>query len=176
MPSTWAEEKQRLSLPDFSPASQDKAGWDLAQRRYYDSTSGRYLSDDLKNAGDPAVRQMITSALKGTWPSMPGGSQQLLGQDKFDAALLTNTLQEQARTSAPPVNIVQPSGPPVNIAGGTGSAQAADPGLTVRGSAKLDINMKGAPPGTTTAASATGLFAPPTLNIEQAMPDYSHGY
>ena len=174
--ATWAEEKQRLSLPDFSPASQDKAGWDLAQRRYYDSTAGRYLSDDLKNAGDPAVRQMITSALKGTWPSMPGGSQQLIGQDKFDAALLTNTLSEQARPSAPPVNVVQPSGPPVNIAGGTGSAQAADPGLTVRGSAQLDINMRGAPPGTTTTASATGLFSPPKLNIQQAMPDYSHGY
>lgn len=70
--STWDEEKRKLGLKDFSPASQDDAAWDLAQTEYKRRTFGRDLLVDLRN-GMPA--QQALPMLSGQWSSLPGGRQ-----------------------------------------------------------------------------------------------------
>lgn len=60
---TWDEEARRLGLKDFSPASQDFAAWDLAQRTYQQHT-GRGLEIDQKTG------QTDWSALSTQWPSL----------------------------------------------------------------------------------------------------------
>ena len=84
MPDTWDEQAKKLGLTDFSPASQDLAAWDLAQTRYAAKT-GRNLLDDLQS-NNPDMLPKIGRALSGTWPSMPGGSQQLHSDDSFSNA------------------------------------------------------------------------------------------
>lgn len=69
--STWQEASKALGLKDFSPESQDKAAWWLAQRDYNKLTH-RDLSGDI-NSTDPQVRANIASTLKKTWTSLPGG-------------------------------------------------------------------------------------------------------
>lgn len=70
---TWDEVKREANLPDFSPDSQDKGAWYLAQRNYK-KRSGRDLDADLKMAaGDPGKVGMIAPYLSGTWTSIPGG-------------------------------------------------------------------------------------------------------
>ncbi|MCM3903383.1 MAG: hypothetical protein ND866_16905, partial [Pyrinomonadaceae bacterium] len=70
---SWNEAKNALGLPDFSPASQDKAAWWDAQRAYKSNT-GRDLSEDLKIAGsDPQKLQSIGRGLSTWWTSLPGG-------------------------------------------------------------------------------------------------------
>jgi muramidase (phage lysozyme) len=64
-PATWADTAARLGLPDFTPASQDAAAWDLAMRVYH-SRAKRNLSNDLV-AGKLG---WVVSALHGTWPSL----------------------------------------------------------------------------------------------------------
>ena len=56
-------------MTDFSPESQDKAAWWLAQRDYHART-GRDLTQDLK---DPNKRLQIAQVLNKTWTSLPGG-------------------------------------------------------------------------------------------------------
>lgn len=64
--STWAAQAKKLGLTDFTPASQDKAAWDLAQTTYRGET-GRDLLADAK-AG--AVQW---NALGGQWTSLKNG-------------------------------------------------------------------------------------------------------
>jgi len=61
---TWDKEKAKLGLPDFSPASQDAAAWDLAQSVYREKT-GRELADDATR-GD-----VDYSVLQSQWSSLP---------------------------------------------------------------------------------------------------------
>ena len=68
---TWMEAKKALGLKDFSPASQDKAAWWLAQRDYKRET-GRDLLADL-NSGDKRLLAGVGSALSKTWTSLPQG-------------------------------------------------------------------------------------------------------
>jgi len=84
---TWKEEAARLGLRDMTRANQDKAAWDLAERRYRAQT-GRDLETDLE-AGNRQAR--IAAALGPTWPSLPGGSQSHETQDQFNVALARNT-------------------------------------------------------------------------------------
>lgn len=65
---TWEEQKHRLGLKDFSPASQDLAAWDLAQRTYRQQT-GRELETD---AGAGSVNW---GALSNQWASLKSGVQ-----------------------------------------------------------------------------------------------------
>jgi muramidase (phage lysozyme) len=62
---TWDEAKRALNLPDFSPASQDKAAWWLAQRDYRTNT-GRDLNADLASGDISKVR----SGLSPTWEGL----------------------------------------------------------------------------------------------------------
>ena len=94
----------------------------------------------------------------------PGGKEGEAGRRGASAELWVSKLADA-------VNVTQPSGDPVNVAGGAGSAQAADPGLTVRGSADVRVSLTGAPQGTKVAASTNGnLFGMPQVNVASAMP------
>jgi muramidase (phage lysozyme) len=144
---TWREEAARLGLPDMTPANQDKAAWDLAERRYRAQT-GRDLETDLK-AGNRQAQ--IAAALGPTWPSLPGGSQSHETQDQFNAALARNTAAAAADQS---VNVA--AAPLANIAGGTG-VSPSEVNHTVTGDANLRITLGGAvPEGTTLGATTSG--------------------
>lgn len=66
LPSTWKGIQSETGLKDFSPESQDKGNWYLAQRDYKKHT-GRDLLPDLKN---PDMRASIGRALGPTWVSL----------------------------------------------------------------------------------------------------------
>jgi muramidase (phage lysozyme) len=67
-PGTWSDASTALGLTDFSPASQDKAAWWLAQRDYRGRT-GRDLTTDLQ-MHDPKVDALIRRNLSPTWTSL----------------------------------------------------------------------------------------------------------
>ena len=68
LPSTWAGIQRETGIHDFSPASQDKGNWYLAQRDYKRNT-GRDLLAELKS-GDPGRIAAVGNALRGTWISL----------------------------------------------------------------------------------------------------------
>ena len=76
---TWTEEQTKLGLPNFSPESQDKAAWDLAQTRYRQNTDRRDLLTDLQNG----ILDKVGPALHGTWTSLPGGIEQGRNANRF---------------------------------------------------------------------------------------------
>ena len=82
--STWNEAKAALGLTDFSPASQDKAAWWLAQRDYKAKTGGDLLAD-LKS-GDPSKLAGAAQALHSTWTSLPGGVEEGMSGGRFAAS------------------------------------------------------------------------------------------
>lgn len=69
--STWDEAKAALNLPDFSPASQQRAAWWLAQRDYKART-GMDLLPALAS-GDPAMLSGVMRALAPTWEALGVG-------------------------------------------------------------------------------------------------------
>lgn len=98
---TWDQQKRKLGLPDFSPASQDIAAYDLAKTVYRQKT-GRDLDADLKSK-DPAVLSGIGSALAGTWTSLPGGIEQGQGAGRFVSSFnkfLERQLKAAEKTAA----------------------------------------------------------------------------
>lgn len=159
---TWKEEAARLGLPDITPANQDKAAWDLAERRYRAQT-GRDLETDLK-AGNRQAQ--IAAALGPTWPSLPGGSQSHQTLDQFDAALARNTAAAAA-VADQPVNVATAA--PANIAGGTGESPT-EVNHTVTGDANLRIMLDGAvPDGTTLGATTSGDLWGSPPRVERAL-------
>lgn len=70
LPSTWKRISGALGLHDFSPGSQDKGNWWLAQQDYRAHT-GRDLLGDLRSR-DPARVAAIGRALHSTWVSTNG--------------------------------------------------------------------------------------------------------
>ncbi|MCX5495366.1 phage tail tape measure protein [Kaistia dalseonensis] len=101
--STWDQIKNETGLPDFSPESQDKAAWYLAQKQYKKMT-GRDLETDLKS-GDKDVIANAGRVLSGTWTSLPGGIEQGQGEGtmigNFNAALERERAREAANKPAP---------------------------------------------------------------------------
>jgi muramidase (phage lysozyme) len=67
-PATWDECAARLRLPDFSPASQDAAAWDLAKRVYW-RRKGSNLEVALA-AGTTAALAGVAAVLHSTWTSL----------------------------------------------------------------------------------------------------------
>ncbi|MDB6036022.1 MAG: hypothetical protein JWM16_6360 [Verrucomicrobiales bacterium] len=80
--STWDSVAKKYDLPDFSPASQDKAAWLHAQDVYRDRTHGHDLQADL-SAGGTVNMKRISKALHSEWTSLPGGIEQGQGQGRF---------------------------------------------------------------------------------------------
>jgi muramidase (phage lysozyme) len=97
MPDTWAEVSRALGLHDFSPASQDKAAWYLAEREYSRQT-GRDLLTDWKSGGH---EDDIAHALKGRWPSLPGGSQSRTSSSDFSQRRLRDLADPALRLTPP---------------------------------------------------------------------------
>lgn len=75
--STWGPLSRDLGLTDFSPQSQDIAGWGLAQRAY-----GAGLDQDLASM-DPATLGQVGAKLAKTWTSLPGGIENQIGKQAF---------------------------------------------------------------------------------------------
>lgn len=136
-PATFKEAQQALNLPDFSPASQDKAAWWLAQRDYRQRTGGD-LSADLN---DPSKAKQISTALQPTWTSA--------GSDTWANALQMRERQAAMTPAAPPT----PAAAPVQAA----AAQPAN------GNVDVTITHKNAPAGATASATGSGdvTVAPP---------------
>lgn len=65
---TWKTYKQRLGLPDFSPASQDRAAYELAKDDFRRRHGGN-LDEFLQRGEIPTVAKH----LRATWTSLPGG-------------------------------------------------------------------------------------------------------
>lgn len=81
---TWDQYRNKLGLPDFSPASQDAAAWALASDVYKGKT-GNDLQQALAS-GDPNTIAGVGKALAGTWTSLPGGIEQGQGANQFVSA------------------------------------------------------------------------------------------
>jgi len=86
--NTFNPYRQRLGLRDFSPESQDRAAWALAQDVYSRRTR-RNLEEDLRN---PEMHALITQALAPTWHALQGA-----GGQRF-----MNTLSQEIGRSATP--------------------------------------------------------------------------
>lgn len=97
---TWKEAAAALGLTDFSPASQDKAAWWLAQREYRQKTD-RDLQTDIAVGGHEAD---VSAALSGRWPSLPGGSQSSQSLNDFSGRLARH-YAEAPRGGGGPSNI-----------------------------------------------------------------------
>lgn len=83
--STWSALQQELQLPDFSPVSQDKAAWHLAQTEYQNRV-GRPLLPDLQNH----IFDSVGPALHNQWTSLPGGIEQGVNANRFVNNYLQN--------------------------------------------------------------------------------------
>lgn len=92
--TTWNDQAKKLDLKDFSPASQDKAAWSLAQETYGQATKGRNLAADLAN---PANLPQIAKVLKSQWSSLPGGVEQGGNMGAFAQSFLANLETERTR-------------------------------------------------------------------------------
>lgn len=98
--STWDEAKNALSLPDFSPDSQDKAAIWLAGRDYKKRT-GRDLWGDVESAqGDATKLDEIGGQLSGTWTSLPRGIERNSATGGFGQRIATE-LSAQSRNTGP---------------------------------------------------------------------------
>ena len=125
--STWDEAKKALGLPDFSPASQDRAAWWLAQRDYRKATGGDLLTD--LRSGDPTKLDRVARALHSTWTSLPGGVEEGVTIGKF-AATYNAALQGKETSS---IASREPSGgsaPTSNAAPGVAPEATPAPPLT----------------------------------------------
>lgn len=103
---TWDELQKKYPgvLGDFSPKNQDAAAWLLARDRYSTETNGGDLEDDLRSGKTAKV----ASALKNTWPSLPGGSQSGQTQQNFDNAIRRNTADQLTPSEGFQNNVVNP--------------------------------------------------------------------
>lgn len=93
-PATWRDMQTRLSLPDFSPTSQDHAAWALASE-VYQRVTGRVLLADLQ-ADELAS---VAPALRSTWTSVNGEF-----PARYHGALAALTPADPADTSADDLN------------------------------------------------------------------------
>ncbi len=149
---TWDEASSATGARDFSPASQDKAAWWLAQRDYNRRTA-RDLAADLQSS-DPRVKAGIGQALHGTWTSLPGGIEAGTNNDRFTRQL----------DSAVARNQLVP-GPPVAGPAAPGIQQAAP---AIAGRVAVDVTHRGDPGNTSVRIGTSGAAEQDRLRIERA--------
>jgi len=135
---TWNEVSKILGLTDFTPQSQDKAAWFLAEREYRTKT-GRDLRSDLETGG---FEDKIADALKGRWSSMPGGKEPQMNTDQFRKMLRSRTegqLAPQKTNVKPPNPASIPNGQaPENY--GSGGGGAMEPSAQLSSSNQTTFN------------------------------------
>jgi len=159
---TWDDATRALGLTDKSPASQDRAGWWLAQRDYSRRT-GRSLVDDLQS-NDPAVRGGIGRALRGTWTSLPGGIEAGTNDNRFSTALDANTRREQRSVSLPRLPALMAP----QMTSAAGGKEADNGASTVR----IEIDHSNVPQGVTMTPSVQGNGAEiGGIRVRRAMPE-----
>ena len=147
MPGSWNDAASALGLKDFSPENQDKAAKWLAERAWRQAGHRSDLSTDLKS-NDPTLRGQVAAALRGVWPSLPGGSQQLQGMGEFQANIESDTNRERA---------LEAQAPAANIQAGDAAQGAA----TQRGSVDVRVQFANTPKGTQTSAVSNGAMMNP---------------
>lgn len=76
--STFKPLAEKFGINDFTPQSQDKAAWLLAQIDYKKKT-GNDLQTDL----EAGKLKQVSSALSGTWTSLPSGAESNKQTNKF---------------------------------------------------------------------------------------------
>ena len=109
---SWDEASKALGLPDFSPASQDKAAFWEAQRTYRAKT-GRDLVTDIQEAnGDPQKLAVIGRGISSWWTSLPGGIEPNRATSSFGDRFAQNLLYYKG--------LAQPA-PPSRPADGAGA-------------------------------------------------------
>jgi len=94
--SSWKEEQQKLNLPDFSPESQDKAAWHLAQTVYH-----RQTNRDLLSALQNGILDKVVPALHSTWTSLPGGIEQGVNASRFVTNYTRNLAEHKTPFAGP---------------------------------------------------------------------------
>lgn len=72
---SWDEARKALGLPDFSPASQDKAAFWDAQRAYRAKTGHDLVTDIREANADPQKLSSIGHRISNLWTSLPGGTE-----------------------------------------------------------------------------------------------------
>jgi len=105
--TTWDPLAKQLGLKDFSPANQDRAAWQLAVNRYGYGVNG--IIKDLRT--DP---MKVAYKLNGTWPSLPGGSQQNNATKGFLGRYNANVAKYRGQGS-PSTAKIAPDSPAANV-------------------------------------------------------------
>lgn len=124
--STYEDQAKKLGLTDFSPASQDKAAWNLAAETYKAKT-GQDLATVLQSGDENAIAG-VGKVLNPIWTSLPGGIEQGTNTNRFVA-----TYQRALDNGASPAQAAQVAqraqAKPVQVASLDPAAgiQAADP-------------------------------------------------
>jgi hypothetical protein len=155
--TTW----DGLGGGDFSPASQDRAAWKLAQRDYR-ASSGRDLDADLKAGG---LTPQILSTLTPTWQAFKGNRGRHIATYQESLARYASATPQAAAAPlpAPPGQNVMPLGPTdaaaTAPAGGPPAAPAGAPMVTLTGNAgPLPQRPKGTLYGDTFNRAATDIY------------------
>lgn len=105
--TTWDSLAKQLGLKDFSPANQDRAAWQLAVNAYGYGVNG--IIKDLRT--DP---MKVAYKLNGTWPSLPGGSQQNNATKGFLGRYNANVAKYRGQGS-PSTAKIAPGSPAANV-------------------------------------------------------------
>ncbi|WP_192248462.1 glycoside hydrolase family 24 protein [Mesorhizobium caraganae] len=172
--STWEDQAKKLGLPDFSPANQDRAAWNLAAETYKAKT-GQDI-DAVLQSGDPQAIAQVGQVLSPIWTSLPGGIEQGTHTNRFVA-----TYQKALGAGATPAQAQQAAAQeqaPVQVAsndptGGMGSIMAdfyrrhaageknfTEPGQERAQVARIDPSAGMTPAPGPLAAMAPGTTAP----------------
>lgn len=164
---TWNEYAHKLKLKDFSPASQDRAAWELARDVYRKKTRGGDLNKAVLS-DDPNVIAGIGKHLRGTWTSLPGGIEQGTTTSRFVSTFQKNlgrgrqTVQQPQYANVPIPSSAPRLASPQPAAGGPKMAGTATPIPTARPMG-TGIAATGAPNSKTA-------FAAPARPPASAMP------
>lgn len=108
--STWKKIARKYGLRDFSPESQDKGAWYLAQEAFARKTGGASLAKALQS-GDPEVIAQAAAILSREWTSLPGGIEQTQKVDTFmrryNRALSRQAAREGGQSVAPDAPVAE---------------------------------------------------------------------